>query len=147
MAVPLYRQRVTLSNTLGLGGRQMWSGNALHFTSLPHPTCFWEILIPLGALLPTCPHPSPWPWSQQRWGGSPVSQHTVKRRQAGRAWGHSISWGPCACSRRGSLGEPQGMGCLVGQWVVLLSQGWGSVVALSIPGSRVQLKVLERGGS
>ena len=42
----------------------MWSGNALHFTSLPHPTCFWEILIPLGALLPTCPHPSPWPWSQ-----------------------------------------------------------------------------------
>ena len=45
------------------------------------------------------------------------------------------------------MGEPQGMGCLVGQWVVLLSQGWGSVVALSIPGSRVQLKVLERGGS
>lgn len=33
----------------------MWAADALHFTSLPHPKCVWEILASLGAFLSTPP--------------------------------------------------------------------------------------------
>lgn len=48
-------------DTAGLGGRRAWAGDVWHFLSLPHPACFWEIPVSLGAFLPTRPPHVPGP--------------------------------------------------------------------------------------
>lgn len=110
----------------------------LHFSASPH--MLWGGSSASACLLPACPTPPlPGALEPAEVGRGPGVPPHCEERQAG--------WGPRARarSRQGSVGEPQGMGCLVGQWVMLLSRGWGSVVARSVPGSRVRLKVREGG--